>query len=184
VTASRFVAPDLLTRTRVAVPAGLIEVTLSLAPERAVGGTLLPGDNVTVFASFEPFEIGAPPSVDPNVPETVIVDGIRLAGDAKTPNSSKLILDAILVTHVQLEELIPEPVDLGDNTGRVRTPAPTGNLLITVALDPAQAERVIFSAEHGLLWLGAQYTEISLEGTRVQTRGRIYGTDQATDVTQ
>lgn len=184
VTAARFVAPDLLTRTRVAVPEGLIEVTISVAPERAVGGTLLPGDNVVVFSSFDPFELGAPPSNDPTVPETVIVDGIRLAGDAKTPNSTKLLLDAVLVTNVQVEELLPEiPDELADSPGRVRTPAPTGNLLITLALDPVQAERVIFTAEHGMVWLASQYTELDLGGTRVQTRGRVYGNDQITGVT-
>ena len=184
ITAARFVAPDLLTRTRVAVPEGLIEITVSLAPERAVGGTLLPGDNVTVFSSFDPFDINAPASSDPNVPETVIFDGMRLAGDGKTPSSTRLILDAVLVTNVQLEELVQEPEDPAGTTGRIRTPAPTGNLLITLALDPIQAERVVFSAEHGMVWLGAQYTELDLDGTRLQTRSRIYGIDQASSVTQ
>ena len=182
VTATRFVAPDLLTRTRVAVPPGMIEVTVSLAPERAVGGALLPGDSVAVFSSFDPFEIGAPPSLDPNVPETVIVDGIRLAGDAKTPNSTRLVLDGVLVTNVQLEELVPEPDPDDSGSGRIRTPAPTGNLLITLALDPVQAERIVFSAEHGSVWLAAQYSELDLGGTRVITRGRIYGNDEATQV--
>ena len=87
------------------------------------------------------------------------------------------------MTNVQVEELLPElPEELTDTPGRVRTPAPTGNLLITLALDPAQAERVIFSAEHGMLWLASQYTEIELDGTRVQTRGRIYGNDSVTAV--
>lgn len=173
ITAARFVAPDLLTRSRVAVPSGLLEVTVSLQPERAVGGTLLPGDNVAVLASFDPFEIGAPPTVDPNVPETVIVDGIRLAGDAKTPNSTHLIFESVLVTNVQIEELVPEIDDVG--VGRVRTPAPTGNLLITLALDPGAAERVVFAAEHGRVWLGGQHTDIDLGGTQVVTRGRIHG---------
>jgi pilus assembly protein CpaB len=176
VTASRFVAPDVLTRARVPVPDGLLEVTLALEPERAVGGALLPGDTVAVVVSFEPFDIGAPPSVDPNVPETVIVDGIRLAGDAKTPNSTRMILESVLVTNVQLEELPPEP-DEQATSGRSRTPAPTGNLLITVALDPASIERVLFGAEHGTVWLAAQHTEIDLRDTRVVTRGRIYGLD-------
>ncbi len=176
-TASRFVAPDLLTRARVPVPDGLLEVTLSLAPERAVGGTLLPGDLVAVVVSFDPFEIGAPPSLDPNIPETVIVDGVRLAGDAKTPNSTRLILDGVLVTNVQLEELLPEVVEEDTLPGRSRTPAPTGKLLITVALDPASVERVVFAAEHGQIWLGSQHTEIDLDDTRVVTRGRIHGFD-------
>ncbi len=175
ITASRFVAPDLLTRTRVAVPSGKVEVTVSLAPERAVGGALLPGDMVTVFASFDPFDISAPPSLeDPNVPETVVIDGMRLAGDGKTSNTTRLMLNAILVTIAEVEELVPELEETGESSSaRIRTPAPTGNLLITLALDPDDAERVVFTAEHGRVWLGGQNTEIDLSGTRIQHRGVI-----------
>ncbi len=181
--ASRFVAPDLLTRASVAVPAGMVEVTVSLSPERAVGGALLPGDIVTLFASFDPFEIGAPSSATAGVPDTVIIDGIRLAGDSKTPSSSRLLETSILVTNVQIEELLPEVDPEESSGGRFRAPAPTGNLLITMAVSPTQAERLVFTAEHGMIWLAAQPSDVDLTDTRVQNRFRIYGTDQATAVT-
>ena len=41
----------------VEVPADLLLVTVSLSPERVVGGILKPGDEVAVFASFEPFAL-------------------------------------------------------------------------------------------------------------------------------
>ena len=41
------------------IPEGLVEVTLALDPERAVGGLIAPGDSVAVFASFEPFDPGS-----------------------------------------------------------------------------------------------------------------------------
>ena len=144
-------------------------------PEKGRTQMLEAGWSTTQLANWGSqvsFDITAPPSDgDPDVPEFVIIDGMRIAGDGKTPSSTRLILDEILVTNVQLEELVPEPEDVGEsNSARVRTPAPTGNLLITLALNPAQAERVVFTAEHGLVWLGAQYTELDLSNTRLQHR--------------
>jgi pilus assembly protein CpaB len=171
---TRFVEPDLLTAARFAVPDGLLEVTLALDPQRAVGGTLLPGDSVAVALSFEPFDIGAPPGADPEVPETVIVDGTRLVGDAKTPNSTGLILNGVLVTNVQLEEL--PAIEVGESRveGRQRAIAPTGNLLITLAVSPANVARLVFGAEHGNVWLAAQRGDVDLSDIEIQTRTRIY----------
>ncbi|MGY9073634.1 MAG: Flp pilus assembly protein CpaB [Acidimicrobiales bacterium] len=171
---TRFVHADLLTGSSLAVPPGLLEVTISLEPQRAVGGTLLPGDHVAVAMSFEPFGIGAPPGPDPAVAETVIVDGMRLAGDLDTPNSTSLVLEAVLVTNVQLEELPTIEDNEVTVTGRQRTLAPTGNLLITLAVSPEQLERLIFGVEHGMLWLAAQHGEIDTSATDIQTRLRIH----------
>ena len=43
----------------VKVPDDMIEVTIELDPQRAVGGLLEPGQTVAVLASFEPFELSA-----------------------------------------------------------------------------------------------------------------------------
>jgi len=171
----RFVEPDVLTRTRIPVPEGAIEVTVSLDPARAVGGTLFPGDEVVVFASFEPFEIGgAPVGETPEGDPLVEIDGILVPIDTKTPNATRIVLEEILVTNVQVEELpvVEEGVDGAPPSQRAL--APSGKLLISVAVQPEDAERLIFTAEHGFVWLGRQTTDISLRDTQVQTRGRIY----------
>lgn len=175
VLAARFVEPDLLTRTRVAMPEGLVEVTISLDPARAVGGTLFPGERVVVFSSFEPFEIGgAPVGETPEGDPLVEIDGILVPIDTKTPNATRIILEEILVTNVQVEELpVVEEAD-GEVTASRRALAPSGNLLISVAIEPADAERLVFTAEHGTVWLGRQTTDIDLSDTQLQTRGRIY----------
>ena len=176
VLAARFVAPDLLTSTRIPVPAGTLEVTISLDPARAVGGTLFPGDRVAVFSSFEPFEIGgAPVGETPDGDPLVEIDGILVPIDTKTPNATRMVLEDVLVTNVQVEELpiVQEGVE-GSSTPSRRALAPSGNLLVSLSLDPADAERLLFTAEHGSVWLGRQTTDLDLEDTGVQTRGRIY----------
>ena len=64
VIATRFVTPQQLAETReYQIPDELLAVTLSLSPDRALGGELSPGDLIAVIASFEPFEInGVEPS--------------------------------------------------------------------------------------------------------------------------
>ena len=74
VLADRFVEPAVQARGN--VPEGLYEVTLSLEPQRALGGRIEPGQKVGVVASFQEADKGA----------------------------TKLLLDSILVTGVQAEE--------------------------------------------------------------------------------
>lgn len=170
---SRFVEPDLLSRARIDVPPGTIEVTVSLAPQRAVGGTLFPGDEVVFFASFEPFELGgAPVSETPDGEPLVEIDGILVPADTRTPNASHLLLEELLVTNVQVEELlvVDDEAEFADR----RALAPSGNLLISLAVSPADAERIVFTAEHGLVWLARQPGDIDLDGTEVVTRGSIF----------
>ena len=170
---SRFVEPDLLSRARIDTPPGTVEVTVSLTPQRAVGGALFPGDEVVFFASFEPFELGgAPVSQTPEGDPLVEIDGILVPADTKTPNATHLVLEKVLVTNVQVEELaiVEEDAELAER----RALAPSGNLLISLAVPPSEAERIVFTAEHGTVWLGRQTGEIDLSDTEVWTRGSIY----------
>lgn len=186
VTSARFVAPETFEESQeVEVPEGLVEVTVSLSPDRAVGGALLPGDQVAVFASFEPFEANG-----------VIVEGeegeegeeevVAIEGDdtVKSPNSTHIIIHKVIVTNVQVETLPAEEETEGESTDDSGPElAPTGNLLVTLGVDPAQAERLVFTAEFGMVWLGHEDDQASEDGTRIQSRGTIYD-DVATGTAQ
>src|SRR5688572_1054231 len=76
--------------TGVAVPEGMLQTTVSLSPERAVGGVLTPGTKVAVSISFEAQKTDANPS-----------DG--LAEDS-SDNLTHMTLRKVLVTHVQIDE--------------------------------------------------------------------------------
>jgi pilus assembly protein CpaB len=157
VVTSRFVRPGAGNVGVPDIPKDKLLVTVSLDPERAVGGPLKPGDTVGVLASFAASD--------------------QLA-------STNLILHKILVTTVQGDNSAATTsgkVELasseagGDSTKP--TPAPGGKLLVTLALDAPSVERVVFAAEHGFLWLSVEPPEAPEGGTRVVTRGNVYGED-------
>jgi pilus assembly protein CpaB len=162
----------------VPVPPDKLEVTLSLSPERAVGGLLRPGDLVAVLASFEPFNLTAvEPTPDGELPIVYPWSDpdfdIFPDSGLQTPNTTGIILHKVLVTFVQAEEL---PRDLTEEQIAEGTPelAPTGNLLITLALDPVDAERVVFTAEFGYVWIAREGPEVDEAPTEVQTRNTVY----------
>jgi pilus assembly protein CpaB len=149
---SRFAAPDdLRAPGTVDVPAGKQEVSVVLAPERAVGGRLAAGDTVGIYLSLT-FEDG-----------TATTHGV---------------LHGVLVTQVQGAPAAPSTSSgsSGDTeTASEGTPAPTGSLLITLAVTARDAEEVVFGAEHGSLWLSLEPDGADNAGTQVITQGNVYG---------
>lgn len=169
---SRFIAAEALEALQaIAVPAGYLQVTVSLSPERALGGALRPGDVVAFVASFEPFDVGA---VEPGE----LIDSTDAALDGrlsqtKTPNTTHIILHKVLVTNVQIEKLPTqaEQEDAGDQNLAL---APTGNLLVTLAMEAPDIESAVFTAEHGSVWLAWESEDASEAGTRIVHRGIVY----------
>lgn len=182
IVASRFVTADTIAAgTRVEAPSNTLEVTVSLTPERALGGGLLPGEVVGVIASFDPFDLN---TVEPSelAPGEVIDPSEIFVGSSggdeegstgiKSPHSTHLILHKILVTQVQVEQLPrTDGVDVPDGSPPL---APTGNLLVTLAAPPEAIEKIVFTAEHGFLWLAAEGEDALEPTTPVQTRATVY----------
>lgn len=160
--ATRFVAPaELEAMTQVEVPDGLHQVTVLLDPQRALGGNVRPGDTVGVVSSFDPF----------------LNNG---ADGNETPNSTQLILHKVLVTNVQVPPASGTTGPVGgegdDETGeQTPPPPPGGSLLVTLAIDQESVERLVFTAEHGRLWLTAEPEEAPEPETPIRTRTNVYG---------
>ncbi len=170
-TTSRWIAPSVFERETnrvVDIPPGLQEVTISLSPERAAGGFLLPGDTVGVLMSFAPF------SIESEVPTEV--DGFVIPPNGSTPTTTTLAIHKVLVSNVQLEQ-VPQVVvqeGLGEEQDEEVRLAPTGNLLVTFAVDTATAERLIFAAEWGLIWLSNEGLDAVEAPSLVQTRATVH----------
>lgn len=166
---------------KVDVPPDKLEVTVSVTPDRAVGGELRPGEQVAVFASFDPFALSAIEPTDleeGDIPIVIIPTTEEQPEEpkevgARTPNSTQIILHKVLVTNVQAEEL-PRKVEEGEVEPDAPDLAPTGNLLITLALDPVDAERFVFTAEHGFVWLAREGVDVDEAETEIQTRATVY----------
>jgi pilus assembly protein CpaB len=122
-----------------AVPAGMQEVSILLAPQRSVGGRLQAGDTVGVFVSL------------------------------KTPAEvTHLALHRVLVTAVQGTPAAADPAS-GASSG-----AASEDVMVTLALTAADAEKVVYAQEFGTIWLSDEPSTAGQEGTRELTREGIY----------
>jgi len=183
-TADRFIYPaELETFGSVEVPEGMLEVSISLSPQRAMGGQLIPGQLVAVVASFPPFTIAD--TLDENAepaesgsfaftaesPDPSSTDTTTETATATTPNSTHLVVHKALVTSVKVEQL-PQVPDSEAAAGVEL--APTGNLFITLAADAPDIEKIIFASEFGLVWLAHETETAPEDATLIQTRLTIY----------
>ncbi|MDR6791234.1 pilus assembly protein CpaB [Pseudarthrobacter oxydans] len=156
--AERLVSPEeLQTSGSVPVPAGLQEVSFQLEPQRVVGGRLAPGDTVGIFISM------------PN-------GGLEAKPDKETV---QLSIHKALVTAVQRApegavakpapsasaEPVPDPRDVN---------LPTGLLMVTVAVNDINADKIVFAAEYASLWLSKEPLEAQDSGPRIMTRQDLY----------
>lgn len=154
----RFAAPESV--GAVEVPEGLSEVTVSLSPERALAGELRPGDRVGVVASFT----GQGTTTATPEGETT-TEG---PAPDETGDATHLILHEVLVTRIHMNTVASE----GPETSQ--TAAPQGSVFVTLAVDAPSVERIVFTAEHGTLWLSHEPEGAITAGTQVQTREGIY----------
>lgn len=59
--------------------------------------------------------------------------------------------------------------------GQGEAQAPTGQVYVTLAVDAAAAERVVFASNYGDIWLAVQPADADESGTQVQSSDRIFG---------
>ena len=192
---ARFITPQTLEELDdVVVPDGLLEVTLSLSPERAVGGVIRPGDEVAVFASFEPFTLdavepgeGQDPATagETSTPDTEFGEGVDVstsgsaASDSvKTPSTTHIILHKVLVTKVHVESLKQDETSDDSDDASLEV-LPSSIFLVTLAMEPEDAERFVFTAEFGTVWLADESETVDESETIIQDRSTVYGVPEA-----
>lgn len=95
--------------------------------------------------------------------------GEGAAGDEGGSPTTHLVLHEILVTNIQGDAARPS-----DDEEEGNTAAPGGNLLVSLAVEAGDAEKVVFAAEHGSLWLTYQPDGATDAGTRIQTLEEIF----------
>lgn len=149
------------------VPDDMVEITVELDAQRAIGGLLQAGQSVAVYASFDPFQLSQ--TVVPVDGEAVPVPS-AVADDLEgtTPNSTDLLLRKVLVTAVQ-ERQGPAP----DSEELRLSVAPEGTVFVTLALPPYDAGRLVFTAENGELWLAIERETVPESAVPGLTRGSV-----------
>jgi pilus assembly protein CpaB len=131
-------------------------------PATAAGGVAVPSGMQQVSVLLEPQRVVAG-DVAPGA--TV---GVFLS-TAEKPLQTHLTLHKVLVTKVQ-GGLSAAPSDGSE----AAEPDLGGNVMVTLATTAANAEKIVFAAEHGSIWLSAEPDDASTSGTSVVTEGNIY----------
>jgi pilus assembly protein CpaB len=152
------------------VPEDMVEVTIELDPQRAVGGLLEPGQTVAVVASFQPFKLSEG-VVDVNGETVALPPAAAEEIEGSTPNSTDLLLRKVLVTAVQERASRSSGDDPADN--QRLTTAPGGAVYVTLAVAPFDVERLVFTSEFGTIWLAIDRETVPEGQPTGQTRGKV-----------
>ena len=128
---------------------------------------LRPGEQLveTRFATVT--QTGGPNGGPAMLNATISLDGVRANGGQLKVGDTVAVVASFAepeTTHIILHKV--------KVTG-VKTAG--ANYLVSLALDAASVERVVFSAEFGRIWLTAEPTDANEAGTKVQTRGSVNG---------
>lgn len=127
------------------VPENLFQVTLAIAPERALGGRLFAGDHVAVLGSFD-------------------------SGDG-SPAQTVVVLDRVLVTDVSAEQPITQAQINSDPFAQ--GVVPTSRRFVTFGVPVDQLERLTWAAEYGRIWLAYQGDEAVVDDSAVRERSDV-----------
>lgn len=145
----RLVDPaSLLAPGKVEAPEGMQEVTIQLGPDRLVGGQLAAGDTVGVFVSFT-------------------------EGAGHDGPTTHQVFQKVLITSIQGAPVAAAGKDT-TAAASAAPPVPAGAMLITLARPAPDAERIVFAAEFGTIWLSKEPATAEEDGTAVITKDGFY----------
>ena len=142
----------------VVVPEDKVEVTVRLTPERAVGGLITP---VRLLRS------SAPSSHSNSIRELSKSTAKKWPypkplrrRSRETRRMPPILIHRVLITAVQQVSSQGISTEEEEETNRLED-APEDDLLVTLALSPVDAERVVFTAEFGFLDLASERETVS-----------------------
>jgi pilus assembly protein CpaB len=153
----------------VQVPDGMLRTTISLDPERVIGGVLTPGARVAVVGSFDSAtnQTGGP----------ITVDGVTVQDGKTIGATTGVLFHKVLVTNVQLTGNVnATDATSGDKTATSSKPgdAPTSQLLVTLAIDNEGMQRLVFAQEFGKVYLSIEPADAPEAGSRTISRNNVY----------
>lgn len=139
--ASKFGVEAALTPGDVVIPPELQQVTISLDLKRVVGGRIKAGDTVGVFISL------------PDTKQTHLTVQKALVTVVQAPAGAVANLDS--TTPASGAAVPAAPTDL------------SASVLITLATNAASAEKIVYAAEFGSIWLSNEPSSSDESGTQI-----------------
>lgn len=139
------------------VPAGQVAVSIALADPARVGTFLTPGSKVVLFDTYTPTE-------------TAVKDG---ADATKLSQQTRVLLDDVLVIAMGEASLTPTqaPSNGEDDASGA---APVRGALMTVAVSPADASRLVHGIQTGNLYAALRGTDPKIDLSMVISEATLF----------
>ena len=154
---SRFGAKPVGTKA-IDVPAGQVAVSIALADPARVGTFLTPGSKVVLFDTFTPTDTSA--------------SGAGSTGKSGGQHT-RVLLDDVLVIAMGQTSLTPSAPATAGASGS-STAAPVPGALMTVAVTPADAVRLVHGIQTGNLYAGLRGTDAKVNLGQVITQASLF----------
>ncbi|MGO4343455.1 Flp pilus assembly protein CpaB [Pedococcus sp. 2YAF34] len=140
------------------VPAGMVAVSLTLPDPARVGTFVTPGSKVVLFDTYTPVAGSASSS--------------KSTGSAAAVGlSTRVLLDDVLVIAMGEASLTPAQTTTADGEP---APAPVRGALMTVALSPADAARLIHGIQTGSLYAALRGTDAKIDLGKVVSEASLF----------
>lgn len=143
------------------IPEGHQAITVSLDAPRAVGAALAGGDNVTIFATFS--DVPVKQKKQQQAPTTATG-----SQQQQTETATVVLVPQVEVLRVAVPTRSTSVIGGGGET----TPDTTGDVQVTLAFLPEEAQRFVFALEEGSVYLsllppdaeGVELEPLTVEG--------------------
>jgi pilus assembly protein CpaB len=140
------------------VPAGMVAVSVQLADPARVGTFLTPGSKVVLYDTFEPVAAKASTGGDG-------------AAAASTGQATRVLLDDVLIIAMGAASLTPAAAPVA---GEEAAPAPVLGALMTVAVTPADATRLVHGIQTGSLYAALRGTDAKIDLGKVVSEASLF----------
>ncbi|KQU69456.1 Flp pilus assembly protein CpaB [Phycicoccus sp. Root101] len=144
----------------ITVPAGMVAVSVQLSDPARVGTFLTPGSKVVLYDTYSPVAAAS-------------ASGSRNSGTqaAATGQSTRVLLDDVLIIAMGQASLTPAaaPAD-----GQEAAPAPVLGALMTVAVTPADATRLVHGIQTGTLYAALRGTDAKIDLGKVVSEASLF----------
>jgi pilus assembly protein CpaB len=134
------------------VPAGDLAVSVQLSDPARVGTFVTPGSHLTIFATYE------------EATQTTDQGGVGTTAEAAAGPTTQVLLPDVLVIAMGASALTPGQVQVDENGQPVQEEQQQQqSFLVTVALDPDDAARLVHGINNFTLYAGLRGDEVDVK---------------------
>ncbi len=143
-------------RKAISVPAGQVGISIRLEDPARVGSFVTPGSRIVIFDTFQ--SSTARPTQS----------GAGATAAAEGPIATRVLLDDVFVIGMGGTSLTPATADAGSGA------AANNSFLLTVALSPDDATRLVQALRTGQLYAGLRGADATVDLTYVVTEANVF----------